>query len=104
MKKRVSVVLAVMLAVALMLLCMIEKGTAAGADFLNLLYEAVSASGTVGLSTGLTGQLHPLSKCVIMLLMFIGRVGPVTMGVAFAHRYTHTEELIRYPEDRIMVG
>ena len=50
--------------------------------FEGLLFEAASALGTVGLSTGITAQLTPLGKLILILLMFIGRVGPLTFGVA----------------------
>ena len=50
--------------------------------FEGLLFEAASALGTVGLSTGITAQLTPIGKLVLVLLMFIGRVGPLTFGVA----------------------
>lgn len=48
----------------------------------DVLFEAASALGTVGLSRGITGDLSPLSKCVVIALMFIGRLGPVTFGLA----------------------
>lgn len=47
-----------------------------------LLFEAASALGTVGLSTGITAQLSPLGKLTIILLMFVGRVGPLAFGVS----------------------
>ena len=50
--------------------------------FEGLLFEAASALGTVGLSTGITAQLTPLGKLILVLLMFIGRVGPLTFGIA----------------------
>ena len=50
--------------------------------FEGLLFEAASALGTVGLSTGLTAQLTPLGKVILVFLMFIGRVGPLTFGIA----------------------
>ena len=50
--------------------------------FEGLLFEAASALGTVGLSTGITAQLTPIGKLILILLMFIGRVGPLTFGVA----------------------
>jgi len=50
--------------------------------FEGLLFEAASALGTVGLSTGITAQLTPIGKLILVLLMFIGRVGPLTFGVA----------------------
>ncbi|SMP80032.1 trk system potassium uptake protein TrkH [Neorhodopirellula lusitana] len=48
----------------------------------DILFEAASALGTVGLSRGITGDLTPLSKCVVIALMFIGRIGPITFGLA----------------------
>lgn len=51
-------------------------------SFEGLLFEAASALGTVGLSTGITAQLTPIGKLILILLMFIGRVGPLTFGVA----------------------
>ena len=53
------------------------------AGFLDILFETTSAIGTVGLSTGLTPALHTASKFVIMILMYAGRIGPVTMALAF---------------------
>lgn len=50
--------------------------------FEGLLFEAASALGTVGLSTGITSQLTPIGKLILVFLMFIGRVGPLTFGVA----------------------
>jgi trk system potassium uptake protein TrkH len=50
--------------------------------FHDVIFEAASALGTVGLSRGLTGDLTPVSKLVVIVLMFIGRVGPITFGLA----------------------
>ncbi len=49
---------------------------------IELLFEAASAFGTVGVSTGLTAELSAPSRVVIILLMFVGRVGPITFGSA----------------------
>ncbi|MGD9690728.1 MAG: TrkH family potassium uptake protein [Phycisphaerales bacterium] len=51
--------------------------------FLAIVFEAASAIGTVGLSMGITGSLTPAGKVVVMLLMFAGRLGPLTLGLAF---------------------
>lgn len=67
----------VLLAVGIMALTFTEK-----ADFLPLVFEAASAIGTVGLSTGITGTLTPMGKVIVILLMFAGRVGPLTIGLA----------------------
>lgn len=56
------------------------------ADFGDLFFEAASALGTVGLSRGVTGQLTVLGKLVAVGLMFVGRVGPVTFGLALLSR------------------
>jgi trk system potassium uptake protein TrkH len=72
-----------------------------GKDFLRLLFEAVSAFGTVGLSTGITPALTPVGRIAIILTMFIGRLGPLTIAHALAQQRRVT---FRYPEENIMVG
>ncbi len=63
--------------------------TEAGARFDVGLFEAVSAQSTVGLSMGLTGALSDPGKLVVTVLMYAGRVGILTFGIAFALRATH---------------
>ena len=53
-------------------------------NFLDLLFEAVSAACTVGLSRGVTGELQPASLIILMLLMFAGRLGPLTLAYLIA--------------------
>lgn len=69
--------------------------------FLDLLFEVASAFGTVGLSMGATGELDGFGRAVIMLLMFIGRVGPLALGLFIA---TRIPPRVRYPEGRIFLG
>ncbi len=69
--------------------------------FLELFFEAVSAFGTVGLSTGLTSQLSLAGKLVIIAVMFVGRVGPLAVAVAMARRRISR---YRYAEEPIMIG
>ena len=72
-------------------------------EFMRVLYETTSAMGTVGLSADLTPQLETASKYVIMMLMYIGRIGPVTMALIFGKG--HTKDRVReLPEKRILVG
>lgn len=73
-------------------------------DFLSLLYEAVSAVGTVGLTADVTPYLGTASKVVIMCLMYVGRLGPVTMALVFGTRKNMKERIRQLPEQRIMVG
>lgn len=75
-----------------------------GAPFLMVLFEAMSAFGTVGLSMGLTPELSDAGKLLIALTMFIGRVGPVTLAVALSQAQARRDPFIRLPEERMMVG
>ncbi|WP_237322909.1 TrkH family potassium uptake protein [Streptomyces sp. JJ36] len=67
-----------------------------------VLFEAVSAFGTVGLSTGITAELPPAGELVLVVLMFVGRIGPLTLASALALR--HRERLFELPEERTIVG
>lgn len=81
---------------------MILTITEPGESFINLLYEATSAFGTVGLTTGVTQRLSTVGKIVIMLTMYCGRVGPMTVALALLKnkkKQTH-----KYPEGRILIG
>ena len=73
-----------------------------GGSFLDLLFEVVSALGTVGLSTGLTTELTDLSRSVIIVLMLLGRLGPITTFVALSH--SERDERVEYPNEDPMVG
>ncbi|MBU4304137.1 MAG: TrkH family potassium uptake protein [Candidatus Omnitrophica bacterium] len=70
--------------------------------FRELLFEVVSAFGTVGLSCGITASLHMHGKLLITALMFLGRVGPLTMVLAFSG-YRRKINYV-YAEERILVG
>jgi len=70
--------------------------------FIDLAFEQISAMGTVGLSTGLTPLLTPAGKLIILISMFIGRVG--TLTVAFAIGGNLIETHFKYPEGHTMIG
>ncbi len=70
--------------------------------FLSYMFETFSAFATVGLSTGATAQLNAAGKLIIILLMFIGRVGLLTMAFAIAGRTNKNSG--RYAEENIMIG
>lgn len=71
---------------------------------LQILYETTSAFGTVGLTLGVSPDLNTVSKALIVLTMFLGRVGPLSFAVALTLKSTkRTSELI-YPEAKILVG
>ena len=67
-----------------------------------VLFEAVSAFGTVGLSTGITPALSAPSKIILILTMFIGRIGISTLSLAIAIRGIVNK--ITYPEETITIG
>jgi trk system potassium uptake protein len=71
-------------------------------DFDAGLFEVVSAFSSSGLSTGITARLAPAGQYLLVVLMFVGRVGPVTAATALALR--RSRKLYRYPETRPLVG
>jgi len=73
-------------------------------DFMDVLFEAVSAFGTVGLSLGITPELSVFGKILIIFLMFAGRVGILTIVFALARKQNKTNSSVKYPEGKIMVG
>lgn len=81
---------------------MILSITEVGASLEYIIYEATSAFGTVGLTLGLTTKLSIIGKIIISFTMYCGRVGPLTIALALSRN--HSNNTIRYPEDKILVG
>lgn len=75
-----------------------------GMDLLDIAYECASAMGTVGISAVGTPSLKIASKLLILITMYLGRIGPLTMALLLAHRQAASKERFHYPEDRIMIG
>lgn len=73
-------------------------------DFMRILFEGTSAIATVGLTADLTPQLSSISKVVVMALMYIGRIGPITMALVFGGRPHLSTQHRELPEKQIMVG
>jgi trk system potassium uptake protein TrkH len=72
------------------------------ARFLDLLFEAFSAFGTVGMSTGITPDLNPAGRLIVALSMFAGRLGPLTLVLALAAR--ERQAVLRWPEEGVKIG
>lgn len=72
--------------------------------FMGILYEASSAIGTVGLTADLTVHLSRGSQAVIMIMMYLGRLGPLTLALLFGGKVHPRDKVRRLPERRIMVG
>jgi trk system potassium uptake protein TrkH len=73
-------------------------------SFIEIFFETISAFGTVGLSLGITPSLSSIGKIIISLTMFAGRVGPLTIFLALAQRKQHHKGIVRYPEEKVIVG
>lgn len=84
--------------VVTMLLSYTEKG----ASFISLFYETVSAFGTAGLTLGLTSELSSIGKVLIIFMMYLGRVGPLTVVLSITRKKINSG--IKYPEGKILIG
>ena len=85
------------IALSTFFLCIFEPSI----DFIDLLFESVSAFATVGLSTGISPNLSAGSKIVSMLVMYIGRIGPLTVVTLWSFGKPST---VRYPDGNIAIG
>jgi trk system potassium uptake protein TrkH len=70
---------------------------------LELIFEAFSAFSTAGLSTGVTPELSVAGKLLVALLMFVGRIGPLTLALAVASRAS-SRSVLKLPEERVLIG
>lgn len=82
--------------VSILILSMTER-----ASFIQIVFEVVSAFGTVGLTLGMTSSLSFIGKLVIVFVMFLGKLGPLTMVFSFA---TRSKQKVRYPSEDILTG
>ncbi len=90
-----------MLSVAVLAVALFALSISSDIVFLDLLFEVASALGTVGLSRGATGQIDTFGQFVLIAVMFIGRVGPLSLGFFLGVRAVAR---IRYPSSRIYLG
>lgn len=106
--KVLAIVLSSVLLIGIVFFCLLLSETWPGSlqqnrgVFIKLLFEAISAFGTVGLSMGVTTQLSWIGRLMLIILMFVGRLGPLTMAVALARRSNRIK--FRYAKGEIMVG
>ncbi len=92
----------VILAFSIVILVTMVLAITEDKEFLPILFETVSAFGTVGLSTGITSTLSSIGKFFITFTMFVGRIGPLTLAVALAER--QRQGVYHYPKEDVMVG
>ena len=81
-----------------MLLSYTEKGT----TFMSIFYETVSAFGTAGLTLGLTPDLSNIGRILIIIMMYLGRVGPLTVVLSLTRKKEKSG--VKYPEGKILIG
>lgn len=74
-----------------------------GFDFLDILFETISAFGTVGLSRGLTPELSNIGRILLSIVMFVGRLGPLTVAFALLKQHKNIGNYM-YPEGKIIIG
>lgn len=70
---------------------------------MDIAYEAASATATVGLTRNLTTTLNDIGKLIVIITMYLGRVGPISLAVAF-NRKKENPNIIRNPIEEISVG
>lgn len=106
LQKALTVVGAMLVVVfaSTLLLHFTEQGSAYPHTFMDLLFESASATGTVGVSTGLTPYLSSAGKVVIIICMYLGRLSPVTVVVALNARLHMHADNITYPAERVIIG
>jgi trk system potassium uptake protein TrkH len=92
----------VMLALTLIFIVVFVLTVTEKFGFLNLLFETVSAFGTVGLSTGITPDLSVAGRLIITAVMFIGRLGPLILVLSLTQGQKPSE--YRYPQDEVRIG
>ncbi|MDW8263493.1 MAG: potassium transporter TrkG, partial [Phycisphaerales bacterium] len=91
------------LSVAILILTRTERGGLVRHQFLEYMFEAFSAFNTAGLSMGATPDLSDAGRWLLILLMFVGRVGPLTFAAALARRVNRAARF-RYASEDVVVG
>lgn len=74
-----------------------------GFDYLDMLFETISAFATVGLTRGLTPELSNIGRILLSIVMFVGRLGPLTVAFAFLKQHKNIGNYM-YPEGKIIIG
>lgn len=101
---RSAIVVAGMSFAVLLGMCILLTCAMPGADLVDVLYEITSAVATVGLTRGLTPNLTFWGKWIVIVTMYLGRIGPLTLGTAVLVRAPKRPENIHLAEEDIMIG
>ncbi len=90
--------------IATIILSISERRVEFPHSFLDLFFEAASAAGTVGVSTGITPHLTVIGRLVIIFSMYMGRLGPIAVVIGLNIRMHTTNNELTYPEERVTIG
>ncbi len=106
LQKALTVICTMLIVVftAVFLLHFTEQNNPYYRSILDLVFEASSAAGTVGVTTGITPHLSPLGKVIITFCMFVGRLSPAAAAVALNMKMRTTVNNLMYPEEPIIIG
>ena len=96
----ITMLFVAVLFVSALALCITENGN--GFPMSDIMFEAASALGTVGLSTGITPSLTTAGKLIIIIVMLVGRLGPLTLLAALT--FDIKPARYNYPDEAIIVG
>ena len=91
-----------MISLLAVLLVLVLMCTTQSLPFFDLLFETVSAFGTAGMSTGITSELNAIGKVLMIIMMFFGRIGVLSIAIALTAK--RKDANIEYPEEKVMVG
>jgi len=95
----VTLVFGAVLLVMIILMSLLVEGS-----MMDIAYETASALGTVGLSRDFTATMNSVGKVLIIICMYLGRIGPISMAIAFTFKGSKRGYQIRYPEEDVTVG
>ena len=102
--RRAITVFFISLGVVISVTIMLTISEAGSGSFMDIFFESTSAFATVGLSLDFTSTLSTFGKILISITMFIGRLGPITMALAFSLKSKSQKGQVKKPEERVMVG
>lgn len=93
----------VLMSASIVLVSTIILSVTTSAPFIDVVFEIVSATGTAGLTRGLTPYLDTLSKVIVALAMYFGRIGPISLGFAFDIK-KEKKNIVGYPNEDVRIG
>ena len=91
------------ISLSIVLLSTITLAACCDAPFVDILYETVSACATVGVTRGVTSQLNIMGKIIIIVTMYLGRIGPISLALAM-NTDKQNHDVIRNPVEEICIG